>query len=356
MNIPRINYPTFNHYTIQQKKQIPSYQTEIKGVEYQKTNLSNLKANYLVNFSGLKASSETPYKHLGTCFYRDLPTLSTATEIIKDIFPEGTDILDFAASNGEEAISLHTMLNDKNNVNYPIHCYDISDKAIKLANSNIHTVFSVTPDKFLITESPNKLYRNTSEKFHELMEETNKPDFEINDADFNELVQDYKVKYYKVKDEYWNNFKFEKGDIQNLSDIMPQKQVGAIFFRNAFYHLTNNHIFENVFEYNVLQKIHNTNRDEVIEEVVSKVYDKLLPGGIFVLGNDEKEHIYQADKFTPIEEFYFDDITDEYIRLKSPLEKALLKDGRFKPVGSSICMTSTMNSFEVNTVWQKVEK
>lgn len=149
--------------------------------------------------------------------------------------------------------------------------------------------------------------------------------------------------------------KFEKGDIRNILEIMPEKKVGAVFFRNAFYHLTNNHIFEPIYDKPTLDKIWFTNKEAVIEDVVSKVYEKLLPGGIFVIGNDEKEHIYQADKYTPREDYYFDDSTDEYIRISSPLEKALRKDGRFRPVAASRCYSSHMGDFEVHTVWQKVD-
>lgn len=89
---------------------------------------------------------------------------------------------------------------------------------------------------------------------------------------------------------------------------------------------------------------------------MDKVYEKLLPGGFLVLGNDEKEHIYQADKYTPKEEIFFDERSMEYLRIKSPLLKALKKDGKFVPVCSTKCETSSMGDLTVYTVWQKVEK
>ncbi len=360
MQIPQINFQTFNIKPPTLKKESSNVQSERLQYEKSWLSLSNLKANYLVNFKSLKADSETPYKYLGTAFYRDLFTMMNATKLIQDTFPEGTDILEFAASNGEEAITLHTLINDKHNIPYPIHSYDVSDKAINYANLNIHSVFCDSSDGFLINpESQNAMYKDLARCFFELMEEIPEPDSDINDKDFmnyRRKEKDFSVKYYKVKDEYLPYFKIQKGDIRNLPEIVPEKQVGAIFFRNAFYHLTNNHIFEHIFDKPVLDKIWYTNKDEVIEDVVSKVYDKLLPGGFFVIGNDEKEHVYQADKFTPREEYYFDDVTDEYIRLKSPLEKALLKDGRFKPVVTSKCYTYSLGDFSVHTVWQKVEK
>ena len=89
---------------------------------------------------------------------------------------------------------------------------------------------------------------------------------------------------------------------------------------------------------------------------MDKVYEKLLPGGFLVLGNDEKEHIYQVDKYTPKDEIYFDERSKEYLRIKSPLLKALKKDGKFRPVLASTCRTSEMGDFKVYTIWQKVEK
>lgn len=322
-----------------------------------KFTLSNFQAP---NFTSLKTTSENEHKYLGTAFYRDLNTLINVSDLIRQEFPNGTDIMDFACSNGEEAISLYSLINDKNNCKYKIHCYDTSDKAIKLAKLNVHSIFNGTPDEFLIDKKPlNEIYKNIARCFNELMEEVTPPNFEINDKDFIDLRRkedDFIEKYFKVKDEYFSNFEFKKGDIRDILNIQPEKKVGAVFFRNAFYHITNNHTFERVYDKKTLDKILETNKEEVIQDVVDKVYEKLLPGGFFVLGDDEKEHIYQADKYTPNDEIYFDDITDEYLRIKSPLLKALKKDGKFKPVLSSKCKTMAMGDFTVYTVWQKVEK
>lgn len=358
MQIYLYTYPKYQK-TAFEKKNATLSMSEIRPREKSLLTAHNLQANFMLNFTSLKSSSEREHMHLGTAFYRDLYTLLNASKLLKDTFPKGTDIMEFAASNGEEAISIHSLINDRNKVKYKIHCYDVSDKAIKLAKSNIHSVFSETPDDFLIENMPkNVLCREVSKCFYELMEEIPEPEFEINDINyisFRRRESDFNVKYFKVKDKYFDNFKFEKGDIRNILEIMPEKKVGAVFFRNAFYHLTNNHIFEPIYDEPTLNKIWFTNKEAVIEDIVSKVYEKLLPGGIFVIGNDEKEHIYQADKYTPREDYYFDDSTDEYIRMSSPLEKALRKGGRFRPVAASRCYSSHMGDFEVHTVWQKVD-
>lgn len=51
---------------------------------------------------------------------------------------------------------------------------------------------------------------------------------------------DFKIKYYKVRDEYKDNFKYERGNIFNIDKLGPKK-AGAIFFRNAMYIPTNNY-------------------------------------------------------------------------------------------------------------------
>lgn len=359
MQISLYNYLPYKKAVSEKKTPVPS-RSEISCCEKSLFNVCNLQANYMLNFTSLKSTSEQKHMYLGTAFYRDLYTLLNASKLLKENFPKGTDIMEFAASNGEEAISIHSLVNDRNKVKYKIHCYDVSDKAIKLAKSNIHSIFTDTPDEFLINSKfKNPLYEEVSKCFNELMEEIPEPEIEINDKRFMRYrlkEKDFNVRYFKVQDKYVDNFKFEKGDIRDILEIMPEKKVGAVFFRNAFYHLTNNHIFESIYDKPTLDKIWHTNKEAVIEDVVSKVYEKLLPGGIFVIGNDEKEHIYQADKYTSHEDFYFDDVTDEYIRLSSPLEKALRKDGRFRPVVTSRCYSSGMGDFKVHTVWQKVEK
>ena len=349
-----------NYYPSKKKSQMKNAESNSKDYAFEKFTLSNLRANFMPVFTSLKSISENDHKHLGTAFYRDLFTLINVSNLIIQEFPNGADIMDFACSNGEEAISLYSLINDKNDSKYKIHCYDTSDKAINLAKLNVHSIFNNTPDDFLMSKkTSNRVYQDVSRCFYELMEEIPNPEYEINDKDFMDFrrkEEDFCEKYYKVKDEYFSNFDFKKGDIRDILDIEPDKKVGAVFFRNAFYHITNNHTFERVYDKRTIDKIWNTNKEEVIQDVVDKVYEKLLPGGFFVIGNDEKEHVYQADKYTPKDEIFFDDVTDEYLRIKSPLLKALKKDGKFVPVCSSKCETSAMGDFTVYTVWQKAEK
>lgn len=306
---------------------------------------------YAIKFTSLKETAGDENLFLDTAFYRDMPTLIGFSKLMKEKFPDGADIMDFACSNGEETISLYTLLNN-NYSKYNIHAYDTSDKALMLANKNLYRIHFAAYDNFLIKDNiSDPIYLNLKKRFHNVMEEV--PDSIIDERISPKILQD---KYFRIKDEYKDDFKFQKGDIRDILNIQPQKQVGAIFFRNALYHLTNNHPYSRILDTPTLNKIWNTNKEEVIEDIVGKVYEKLLPGGFFVIGTDEKEHIYQADKFTPRNEIYHDEYNNEYIRLKSPLTQALQKDNRFKPVLSARCSSSGMGDFTIYTVWQKVEE
>ena len=124
MQISLYNYLPYKK-TVSEKKIPAQCRSEIPSCKQSLRTQNNLRANYMISFKSLKATSEREYMHLGTSFYRDFDTLAKASLYLKEKFPEGTDIMEFAASNGEEAISLHSLINDRNNVKYKIHCYDV---------------------------------------------------------------------------------------------------------------------------------------------------------------------------------------------------------------------------------------
>lgn len=309
-----------------------------------------------VPFCSLKLkASDRDNDFCDTYFYRDLYTLLNAGRILNETFPEGTDIMDFACSNGEEAISIHSLINDKNKGNYRLYCYDKSPKAIDLAKKGVHTVYRPgSGDGFILNKyQKDEVYDDVMRCFNEIMEETKRPNYDINDPDFLYFIMrhpDFKIKYYKVRDEYKDNFKYERGNIFNIDKLGPKK-AGAIFFRNAMYIPTNNY---GIDEFDGLISEKSVNKRKVINSIVDKVYDKLLPGGIFVVGESEKEHIYLADKHAKEEEKIYIEDYDCYIYKDMLLENALLKDGRFKPVVYSRCY-SAFGEIKVPTVWQKVK-
>ena len=70
---------------------------------------SSVKTKQSPSFSSLKLKNDEN-NYSDTCFYRDADTLDCAATLLEKTFPKGTDILDFASSNGEEAISLYSLI------------------------------------------------------------------------------------------------------------------------------------------------------------------------------------------------------------------------------------------------------
>ena len=110
MQISLYNYLPYKKAVSEKKTPVPC-SSEIPYCKKSLLTQNNLRANYMISFKSLKATSEREYMHLGTSFYRDFDTLAKASLYLKETFPEGTDIMEFAASNGEEAITLHSILN-----------------------------------------------------------------------------------------------------------------------------------------------------------------------------------------------------------------------------------------------------
>ena len=320
-----------------------------------KLSAENYSANLMPKFTSLKYKAGDN-NYCDTSFFRDVKTLSQTADYLQKNFPRGTDIMDFASSSGQEAISLHALLNDKKKRKYTIHCYDVSGNIVEIARLGTHPVYSAAADDaFLLAVSTrDKRQRALKKAFEELMEPTLPPSYKMNDPDFIDFVSkmyegDFKIQYFKIRDKYRNNFTFNVGDIRNIDEILPDKKAGAVLFRNAFYIITNNFTLN---EFNYERELNNkVNKEKVINEVVDKVYEKLLPGGIFVLGDNEKEHLYIADEhLTESERLASYYATDVY--KYSPLYNALNKDGRFSPICTRRIRAS-IGYIDAFTIWKK---
>ena len=239
-------------------------------------NCAEINQNDRVTFTSLKLKNgENDYSD--TCFYRDLKTLSSAAIILRETFPQGTEIMDFACSNGEEAISLYSFLNDQTHNNYKIHCYDKSERAIELGRKGVYTIFKPKSfDHFLLPDykekntpgEVKKLLKNIKYHFYKIMKITPEPDYEINDPEFTEFLKespDFKIKYYELRKQFKDKFKFNVGDIKDIDKIEPEKQVGAILFRNAMYIETGN-LAVNQFS---LNEDLNINKKEIIWKILT---------------------------------------------------------------------------------------
>jgi len=318
--------------------------------------------NFNNTFKSLKLKNDDN-NFSDTSFYRDPRTLIDTKEHLQKNFPKGCDILDFAGSNGEEAISLYSFFNEADRNKYKIYSFDTSKKAIDLAKKGIYTVFRpMSFDQFLLSDfDPDILLPGTQEyveqvrnHFANLMEKTAKPNHIINDLDFVEYIKSfpkYSMEYYKIKDKYKPDFKFEIGNINNIEKFAEGKKVGAVLFRNAMYIETDN-FGPNQFDFNAKSNI---DKKSIIEKIVSKVHKVLEPNGVFVLGNIEKDHIYIADDTTKDEEKFF--LNEFFIDIfkESPLWQALSKNKRFESIGYSTVTQAVVmeNTDLVPTIWKK---
>lgn len=270
--------------------------------------------NYLVNFKGFNSVSADYQMPMCTSFFRDINTLSLATETIKKNFPDGAAILDYACSDGEEAISILALLDGDDENKYDIIGLDKSSSAlIAAARGRYREAVGYGDEAFLFNTHENVISKNKLElkkRFLKIMDETTRTD--------------NRVDGYRVKDAYKNKIKFEsceKGDIFDISKIETEKPVGAIFFRNAFYQL-----FGKDFDPDDRQELNEVK--PAIVDLMTEICNKLEPGGIFVSGSCYKD--------TQINNYI-----SYYFQRKMP--------GLFIPLNNQ------NNPKEAPTVWMKVK-
>ncbi len=323
------------------------------------------------NFIYRNSPSFTSYNKLNpktnlsvsTSFYHDFPALQKAVDIIEKNFPNGTDILIYAGSNGEEAISVDSML--KYPEKYNISSIDPFKEAIDYANRAYYGVHALDDDGFLIntmgkTLTPEQLWLRSN--FYKNVEKIPKPKQNLNnmqDEIFNINFPGLEIQsYYKLKPEVKQRIKFVRGDIRNINSFPVQTEngkVGAVFFRNALYHLTKNDL-TGILKYGDKPNM-NINKTEILKNLAKDINNKLDIGGIFVMGNHTQEHFYIADKYTPIENTVLFD-AKRNIRLMTfpPHIKAFLELGNFEPVfEEAIRDFSGQTSLTLPIIWKKIK-
>jgi len=287
---------------------------------------------------------------IDSSFFRDYETLQSACDILKENFPEGAEILDYACSDGEEAISLYTLLGDERD-KFKITGIDIGSDPINLAHEGVYSLFGGAMDEFLMPGAKrNAKEQELSDMFYEIMEPTHEPDEPLNNsAEFVQTFLSAKPKFrkqlfFRLKDEVKDNLTFRLGDINEIDKEATEGKVGAVFFRNAFYHLmdssdgedllTGNAVFLDVDEdendgstkYTVrLFKPEKTleERQAIADKLVDKVYDKLEVGGVFVLGNSLNESIFIADDTVPEKDTIRFGDTNVYKKTMRSLDKKM---------------------------------
>lgn len=324
-------------------------------------------------FKGLLYVDSRTGMPIDSWFYRDTKTLKSAVTEIKTTFPSGAEIWDFACSNGEETISVKSLLEDSK---YKIIGYDSSTSALMLANKGIYTVFSNWYDSFLLPNNePEGFEKVLKNKFYQIMEETFPSEIEryINNKstyfDIKKFYRDFIEKYFRINPERRDEIDIRRGNINLIDNYRNQDKVGAIFFRNALYQMTGNDLNETIDQKKYFAHFPVNNKREIIENFVDKIHSKLETGGVFVIGDHIKDHLFLADKNLPdCEVILFKDtpffdagnrkhLYEANLKLfkESPLKKALEKGKRFIPIGfSKTWLDYGGSKLDVATVWKKV--
>lgn len=336
------------------------------------TSIHTINAGKKPSFCGLLCSDPKTKAPIDSWFFRDFDTLKNAAGEIKHTFPNGTEILDFASSNGEEVISLKALLPENQ---YKITGYDTSEHAIKLARKGFYTVFSNWYDSFLLPgEKAVGEEIKMKEAFHTIMQETFPTDaadrFINNKVSFlnvRNYIRNFREKFFRINDKFADDIDIRRGDILKL-DKFRTKETGAIFFRNALYHIAGNDISERLSPSNTFS-IEPVNKLNIINELVDKIYNKLEKGGIFVIGDHIKDHLFVADNtINPNDTICFKDTpfydperphhrqnSDLKLHKKSPLTAALEKGNRFVPIGFSFTKLEVDGiKIKVPTIWKKI--
>lgn len=332
-----------------------------------------------VNFGGLLHVDPRTGNINDSWFNRDRETLKIAAGEIKTNFPNGADVLIYGCSTGEENISFNMLLPDSR---YRTIGYDTSADALRIGKRGVYTVFSGWYDSYLlpcVSKSQMKQHYPTEyqellqlrEKFRDMMYEVPacKEYKDINNKSaFMNLKYtnpNFVEKFYHLKKEHQSQMDLRLGNFMNVGQVRKERPVGGIFFRNGIYHLFNNNINE-IFDYNAPAGIFR-NKSLFMEHLINGVYKTLDDGGIFVLGNHIKEHLFLADETTPKENIvnfcdtpFFVESNEKHQKHKflkcykeSPLLQALLKDGRFEPIGFSD-VTTYHCKVKVPVIFRKV--
>jgi len=317
------------------------------------------------SFGGFLCHDNIAHCTLDSSFFRENKALLTVIKHLEKKFPQGAEVLDYACSCGEEALSILALLKDK--AKYKIKAFDISPIAIAHAKSGVHSVFSGFFDSFLIEKYSSFHGNQLKEAFLSVMEPIPAPKISINNSKaYDKLkitTRPFEEKYFKVQDKYLNSIKYSKGDIRTVNMIQSEKPVGAIFFRNAFYHICNNRIIEHL-RGDYFRELE-IDTAKMAKSVVDKVYQKLDKGGLFVLGEHFKDNIFLAGKNTPRSrtipfkdcKFHlrgFPAGEEVLFYRKSPLVEALDEGERFSPIYYSDVFFGK-HTLSCPTVWQKVK-
>ena len=319
---------------------------------------SAMHSHSSINFKSYNMIDNNTGNSISTNFYHDSEVLQKAVKIIEKEFPKGTNILVYAGSNGEEALSINTLFDKR--FKYNIYSLDKSSKAIDFARKGIYAIHPLAEDGFLVNHNSENNKQFLSKIFHTNFIETDKPSFPVNNVSDPiytirfDNIDLYPQRYFIPKESFKENVSFIKEDIKDIEAFNNHQKAGAIFFRNAIYQLTDNNL-SGVFKHGDRPNLE-TNKRKIIQELVDKIYNKLEMNGIFILGNHLQEHLYIADRTIPLEDTVLvDDARNIRFMKTHPVIEALKKNGRFKPLFEFLIPGLGNNTLKLPLIWQKIK-
>ena len=319
---------------------------------------SAMHSHSSINFKSYNMIDNNTGNSISTNFYHDSEVLQKSVKIIENEFPKGTNILVYAGSNGEEALSINTLFEKR--FKYNIYSIDKSSKAIDFARKGIYAIHPLADDGFLVNHNSENNKQFLSKIFHTNFIETDKPSFPVNNVSDPiytirfDNIDLYPQRYFIPRESCKENVSFIKGDIKDIEAFNNHQKEGAIFFRNAIYQLTDNNL-SGVFKYGDRPNLE-TNKRKIIQELFDKIYNKLEMNGIFILGNHLQEHLYIADRTIPLEDTVLVDKVRNIRFMKThPVIEALKKNGRFKSLFEFLIPGLGNNTLKLPLIWQKIK-
>lgn len=287
-----------------------------------------------------------------THFFRNLETLTFVRDYLLKHFPNGTHIAGFGCSDGEEEYSLAMLLKEKNaDKRYKITGYDIVPRVISKAQQGPFEIKGAQCERLIkdddsYMKSENKFLRQlffecfepvSQQAFSFIRKDSSKAQVELNQKIKQEQdpAQLLKWKCYKEIAASWHDYQennsympklevfgdvvdFRCGDINEISKILNGKeQPGAIIFKNAWYHILGVNEVSHPSFLNLAGA----------ENVMRQCSDILPEGGLLVVGNLEKDHIYDGQRGHFIQQ------NGKRIRVcDNTLFHDLLRKNGFKPI------------------------
>lgn len=325
-------------------------------------NVQNRQTSYKPSFGTLLRITEEG-RIIDTYFARGLNTMKFVANHLNEL-NRPTTSFHFAGSIGQEAISDKMLL--KNPLSEVISL-DIDKEAIALGRSGIHSLIYNAPDAFIFQtdSSLTATQRQFKNKFNELFVRAQRPNFVLNNK-FNMAVNNplrgYIEHFFRLKDEYAGFIEYKDAQFGDVFEISKnfKNQADALYTRNFIYQPTGNNIKRVIQDG---ESVNETNI-EVLDKFAQEAYSGIKDNGLLILGSCISEHFYNAAanisekiKFKKTSIFrmldYGEQLNSEDLEIfaKSPLEAALEKDNKFKPIFFD--GVEFYPNIKVPTVWQK---